>query len=198
MDGFQLAQINVGRLRAPVDSPLVAEFMEALDPINAARRGQPWLRLALPDRGGQRHRGAPVRRRQHPGQHVGLGVGRRPRRVRLPLGTTPRTCGAGGSGSSGWRRRSPRCGGCRPATSRTIEEGIARLEHLRANGPSPHAFTFREPFPAPAASDAARLSRCSPGSSRSSGRFEGRDGDRYRFAARRRCSTAPGSATRSP
>ena len=32
----------------------------------------------------------------------------------------------------------------------TIEEGIARLEHLRANGPSPHAFTFREPFPAPA------------------------------------------------
>src|SRR6476661_6758449 len=24
----------------------------------------------------------------------------------------------------------------------TIEDGIARLEHLRANGPSPHAFTF--------------------------------------------------------
>src|SRR3954454_23600523 len=35
MDGFQLAQINVGRLRAPLDSPLVAEFMDAVDPVNA-------------------------------------------------------------------------------------------------------------------------------------------------------------------
>src|SRR5215216_3117240 len=41
MDGFQLAQINVGRLRAPVDSPLVAEFMEALDPINAVAEASP-------------------------------------------------------------------------------------------------------------------------------------------------------------
>src|SRR4029079_19278254 len=41
MDGFHLAQINVGRLRAPVDSPLVAEFSEALDPINALAEGTP-------------------------------------------------------------------------------------------------------------------------------------------------------------
>lgn len=30
-----LAQLNIGRMRAPVDDPLVAEFMDALDPINA-------------------------------------------------------------------------------------------------------------------------------------------------------------------
>jgi heme-degrading monooxygenase HmoA len=31
----------------------------------------------------------------------------------------------------------------------TIEEALARLEHLRAHGSTPHAFTFRKPFPAP-------------------------------------------------
>src|SRR5215216_4829327 len=41
MDGFQLAQINVGRLRAPVDSPLVAEFMGALDAVNALAEASP-------------------------------------------------------------------------------------------------------------------------------------------------------------
>ncbi len=35
MREFDLAQLNIGRLRAPTDSPIVAEFMEALDPINA-------------------------------------------------------------------------------------------------------------------------------------------------------------------
>jgi uncharacterized protein DUF3291 len=34
-----LAQLNVGRLRAPQDSPVVAEFMEALDHINALAEG---------------------------------------------------------------------------------------------------------------------------------------------------------------
>jgi Domain of unknown function (DUF3291) len=32
---FHLAQINVGRLVAPVDDPKVAEFMAGLEPINA-------------------------------------------------------------------------------------------------------------------------------------------------------------------
>ena len=31
----------------------------------------------------------------------------------------------------------------------TIEEGIDRLDHLRAHGPTAHAFTFRDRFPAP-------------------------------------------------
>ena len=31
----------------------------------------------------------------------------------------------------------------------TVEDGVARLQHLRDHGLSPHAFTFRRPFPAP-------------------------------------------------
>ena len=32
---YDLAQVNIGRLIAPLDSPLVHDFMAALDPINA-------------------------------------------------------------------------------------------------------------------------------------------------------------------
>ena len=31
---FELAQVNIGRLLAPVESPQIAEFVAALDPIN--------------------------------------------------------------------------------------------------------------------------------------------------------------------
>jgi uncharacterized protein DUF3291 len=34
--GYDLAQVNVSRLLAPLDSPLLADFMAALDEVNAA------------------------------------------------------------------------------------------------------------------------------------------------------------------
>ena len=33
---YLLAQVNIGRMREPLDSPLLAEFVAALDPVNAA------------------------------------------------------------------------------------------------------------------------------------------------------------------
>ena len=38
---LQLAQINIGRLRAPTDDPTIAEFMAALDEINALAERSP-------------------------------------------------------------------------------------------------------------------------------------------------------------
>ena len=38
---FHLAQLNVARLAAPLDSPQLAEFVAALDPINALADGAP-------------------------------------------------------------------------------------------------------------------------------------------------------------
>jgi Domain of unknown function (DUF3291) len=35
MSGYHLAQINIGRFRLPVDHPANAEFMNALDHVNA-------------------------------------------------------------------------------------------------------------------------------------------------------------------
>ncbi len=39
--GYQLAQANIGRLLAPVDSPQIADFMAALDGINALADSSP-------------------------------------------------------------------------------------------------------------------------------------------------------------
>jgi Domain of unknown function (DUF3291) len=36
-----LAQVNIGRLRAPLDSPQLAAFVSALDPVNAAAESAP-------------------------------------------------------------------------------------------------------------------------------------------------------------
>jgi hypothetical protein len=36
-----LAQVNVARLRAPIDDPMIAEFVAALDPINALAERSP-------------------------------------------------------------------------------------------------------------------------------------------------------------
>jgi hypothetical protein len=38
---YVLAQVNIGRLRAPTDSPVLADFMAALDPVNALADAAP-------------------------------------------------------------------------------------------------------------------------------------------------------------
>lgn len=38
---YVLAQVNVARLRAPLDSPLLADFVAGLDPVNATADAAP-------------------------------------------------------------------------------------------------------------------------------------------------------------
>ena len=38
---YLLAQVNIARMREPLDSPLLAEFVAALDPVNAAADAAP-------------------------------------------------------------------------------------------------------------------------------------------------------------
>ena len=49
---WHLAQINIGRLRHPVDDPRSAEFMDNLDPINALAEGSPGFVWRLQDDSG--------------------------------------------------------------------------------------------------------------------------------------------------
>jgi Domain of unknown function (DUF3291) len=44
---FALAQVNIGRLRAPLDSAQLAGFVAALDPVNAAADAAPGFRWRL-------------------------------------------------------------------------------------------------------------------------------------------------------
>jgi hypothetical protein len=39
--GYQLAQVNIARLLAPLDSPQLADFVAALDPVNASADAAP-------------------------------------------------------------------------------------------------------------------------------------------------------------
>ena len=49
MPGMHLAQLNVARLLAPLDTPQLAEFMAALDPINALAESAPGFLWRLKD-----------------------------------------------------------------------------------------------------------------------------------------------------
>jgi len=155
MDGFHLAQINVGRLRAPVDSPLVAEFMEALDPINALAEGTPGFVWRFQTDEGN---ATAVRPYDDDSILVNMSVWESAGHL---ADFVYRTAHADYlRRRREWFERMTETitalwwvpAGHLP----TVEEGIDRLDHLRAQGPSPEAFTFRERFPAPATSDVVR------------------------------------------
>jgi hypothetical protein len=44
MTAFHLAQVNISRLLAPLESELLADFVAALEPVNAAASGSPGRR----------------------------------------------------------------------------------------------------------------------------------------------------------
>ena len=41
MSAFHIAQLNIGRARGPIDSPIMAEFVALLDPVNAVADASP-------------------------------------------------------------------------------------------------------------------------------------------------------------
>jgi hypothetical protein len=49
---FQIAQINIGRARGPVDGPMLADFMALLDPINELADAAPGFVWRLQDDAG--------------------------------------------------------------------------------------------------------------------------------------------------
>jgi hypothetical protein len=153
MSRYHLAQINIGKLRAPVEDPMIAEFVANLDRINALADASPGFVWRLtgdgnnatdirPDAGDSLMAmnmsvwesvaalGAFVYRSDH------LPVMRRRaewfEKLELymalwwvPAGHIP-----------------------------TIAEGWGKVETLRRLGPSPEAFTFKTPYPAPDADEA--------------------------------------------
>lgn len=153
---FHLAQLNIGRLRAPTDDPLVAEFMDALDPINALADGSPGFVWRFQTEDGNATAERPfdddtilvnfstwesmdaLADYVYRTAHVEFLRRRREWFERMEeVSVVPWWVPAGH----------------RP----TVHEAIERLEHLRAHGPTPSAFTFRTPFDpvagAPAPSD---------------------------------------------
>jgi heme-degrading monooxygenase HmoA len=150
---YVLAQVNVGRLRAPLDSPVLAEFVAALDPVNAAADAAPGFvwRLQTEDGNATSVRAFEWDRAGSAGVIINMSVWesvealaafvysdqhrrvlRRRRQWFVPM--------AEAYMASWWIPR-----GRVPAPGDAEE----RVLHLREHGPTPHAFTLRVHFPPP-------------------------------------------------
>jgi hypothetical protein len=158
-----LAQINVGRLRAPVDSPLVAEFMAALDRVNAMAEASPGFVWRFQTEDGN---ATAVRPYDDESILINMSVWASIEALEAFVYRSDHT--------SYLRRRREWFDRMEEAILTlwwvpaghipSLEEAVAHLEHLRVHGPTERAFTFRKRFSAAPTVGGA----CSPESSRSS------------------------------
>ena len=151
MTGYHLAQLNVGRVRAPLGSAELAEFVALLDPVNALADDAPGFVWRLQDGDGP---GATALRPCGPDIIVNMSVWQTPDALRDFAYRS-------GAHLDVMRRRREWFhkmtehhlvlwwipAGHLP----DLDEALHRLDLLRRGGPGPLAFTFREPYGPPAA-----------------------------------------------
>ena len=145
-----LAQINVGRLLAPIDAPETAAFAEALDPVNALADASPGFVWRLQTKDGN---ATAVRAFEDDTILVNLSVWESLEALNEFVYRSLHT-------SVLRRRREWFEKADEPIAALwwvpagdipTVAEGVTRLAHLRAHGPTAVAFTFRHVFPPAAA-----------------------------------------------
>jgi len=158
--GYHLAQLNVGLARAATDSPVMAGFMAGIEPVNALADAEPGFVWRLQDGDGP---GATALRPCGPDLMINMSVWESLDALRdfvyrngphLDFMRRRRD----------WFHRMPDDhlvlwwvpAGHVPG----VDEGLSRLDLLRSQGPSPLAFTFHDPYDAPA--EAAAIHRCTP------------------------------------
>lgn len=146
---YELAQINVGRFRLPADHPANAEFMDALDAVNAlaeASDGYVW-RLV-----GDGNDATDVEvDASDPNLIANMSVWRDVESLAAFAYRSPEHLAIMRRRREWFEHMTAYMAlwwvpaGHRP----TVAEGVEKIAALAANGPSPEAFSFREPFPAP-------------------------------------------------
>ncbi|MGF1604788.1 MAG: DUF3291 domain-containing protein [Rhodothalassiaceae bacterium] len=145
---MQLAQMNIGRLVAPVGDPAVADFVDNLARINALADQMPGFVWRLVDEDGADATG--LRPFDDPDILVNLSVWESVTALRRFVYKSDH--------KDFLRRRAewfvPMAGPALvlwwvpPGHRPTPLEGKQRLERLTVHGPGPDAFTFAKPFPA--------------------------------------------------
>ena len=142
---WHLAQLNIGRMVAPTTAPEVADFMAALDRINALAEAAPGFVWRLQTDAGN---ATDIHAFDDPLLLLNLSVWDSIEHLRAFTYTTAHTDVL--RRRREWFERLAEAhlvlwwipAGHVP----TIAEALDRLERLRRNGPSPAAFTFRVPF----------------------------------------------------
>ncbi len=146
--GFHFAQINMARARAPLTDPRLADFVAQLDEINALAEQSP---------------GFVWRLQTETGNATDIEVGGDPRLiVNMSVWESPEALfdyvyKSGHlrvlSRRKEWFERletpSVALWWIPVGTLPTIEDGLARLDHLARHGLTERAFTFKARFPAP-------------------------------------------------
>jgi hypothetical protein len=148
MQAFHLAQVNIALPREPIGSPLLADFVAQLDSINALAERSPGFVWRL-----QADDGNATSIKAFGDERI---------IVNMSVWESLESLAAyvyGGDHAAVMRQRRTWFERMRevyavlwwvPADHRpTVIEAEERLRCLRAHGPTPFAFTFRQPFPAP-------------------------------------------------
>jgi|SoiMethySBSTD1v2_1073268.scaffolds.fasta_scaffold123018_2 hypothetical protein len=141
-----LAQINIARLKAPLDDPSMADFVANLGPINALADASPGFVWRFHDEGGNA-----TALRPYDDQQIIINFSVWEDLASLYDFVYQSAHANVMRRRSEWFERLTEMSialwwvpaGHRPS----IEEAMVRLEHLRRHGPSPHAFTFTQTYP---------------------------------------------------
>lgn len=144
--GHHIAQVNVARLLAPLESDQLAGFVAALDPVNARADSAAGFVWRLQTESGN---ATSVQAFDDPAVIVNLSVWETIAALRgFVYGHEAHRAVLRGRG--GWFERPAEAHTALwwiPAgTIPTVAEAVERLSHLREHGATPTAFTFREQF----------------------------------------------------
>jgi hypothetical protein len=146
---WHLAQLNIGRLRAPTEDPATGDFMANLDRINTLAEATPGFVWRL-----QTDEGNATAIRAFDGDPLmilNMSVWESVDSLADYVYRSDHTPFLRRRGE--WFERLSEVylvlWWIPAGTVPTIEEALARLEHLKSHGPTPEAFTFRRPFPHP-------------------------------------------------
>jgi Domain of unknown function (DUF3291) len=146
MAAFHIAQLNVARALAPLDSPQLADFVGQLDAINALADTSPGFVWRLVGDGGS----ATDIRVADPSIIVNMSVWESPEHLFDFVYKTAHAKVMARRREWFERMQTFQVLFWVPAGHRpTLDEAFARLALLEERGPSPDAFTFKQRYPAP-------------------------------------------------
>jgi hypothetical protein len=151
MNGWHIAQMNVGVTVEAIDHPQIADFVNQLDEINALADQAPGFVWRLQSESGNATDIRPANAPDHPNFIVNMSVWENVESLfDFVYKTAHRLVMA--------RRREwfekpvsayQVLWWVRAGHKPTAEEGLARLAKLQADGPTSEAFTFKARFPSP-------------------------------------------------
>ena len=157
---YVLAQVNVGRLVAPLDSPQLADFVAGLDSVNGVADGAPGFVWRMQTEDGN---ATAVRGFEQDGEGSGGGI-----LINMSVWESVEALAAYAYGDAHlavlrrrreWFERMTHAYAALWWIPRghipTVSEAEDRVQRLRDHGPTPYAFSLKVHFPPPGSGDAA-------------------------------------------